>query len=771
MIAKAKCLLLGTAAGMLFAGVAFPVSAQVDTSPSQGTANRTWMNQALDADARAELILGQMTADEKIAMLHGTFGSTILKTAPAEKRTGAGHVPGVPRLGIPDLFESDASLGVANGGQMRKGDVATALPSSLMTAATFDPAVAYAGGAMIGSETRAKGFNVLLAGGANLVRDPRNGRNFEYLSEDVLLTARMVGESIRGIQSNDIVSTIKHFALNAQETGRNVLDARMAEAPLRESDLLAFQMGMEIGRPGSVMCGYNKINGDYACENAVLLNDVLKRDWGFKGWVMSDWGAVHSTTKAAMAGLDQESGQELDREVFFGQPLKVAVEQKQVPQARLDEMVRRILRTMIAHKLLDNPTPAAPQPIDYAKNAAVAQQAAEGGLVLLKNDRNLLPAAATAKKIVLIGAHADIGVLSGGGSSQVRPASGVALELPMPGGGPLSGFIKITYHASSPLAAIRARAPSAAVTYVDGSDVAAAVAAAKGADLVLVFAQQWRTEAVDLETLALSDGQDALIEAVAGANPKTAVVLETGGAVLMPWLGRVGAVLAAWYPGERGAQAIARVVFGDVNPSGRLPITFPASDEQAPRPTIAGLALVKTAAAEAARKPVNPDISTVDLTGGVPSFPVEYPEGADAGYRWHQATNAKPLFPFGYGLSYTRFSYRDLKVTAGDKIRASFIVTNAGTVSGADVPQLYATISGFNGAPVRRLVGFEKLMLAPGESRAVQLEIDPRLIAKYDVSRRGWQIPAGKVPISLGHSVADIALTAEAKVATARIAP
>jgi len=761
MIRFARQLLIGTAGLGLILGGATPAVARAKTTDTDATI-------ASDPDARANAIVRQMTLDEKIAMVHGTFGSTILRTRPTEKRTGAGHVPGVPRLGVPDLFESDASLGVANGGQMRKGDVATALPSSLMTAATFDPPIAYAGGAMIGAETRAKGFNVLLAGGANLVRDPRNGRNFEYLSEDVLLTGRMAGESIRGIQSNDIVSTIKHYALNEQETGRNVLDARLSEAALRESDLLAFQMAMEVGRPGSVMCGYNQVNGHYACENAVLLNDVLKRDWGFTGWVMSDWGAVHSTAKAANAGLDQESGQELDKQVFFGAPLKAAVTSGQISTARLDDMVRRILRTMIAHRLLDNPTPVDPQPIDYRLHADVAQKTAEAGMVLLKNDRGVLPAAATAKRILLVGAHADIGVLSGGGSSQVRPASGVALELPMPGGGPLSGFIKITYHASSPLAAIRARAPGAEVTYLDGSDVAATVAAAKRADLVLVFAQQWRSEAIDVESLALPDGQDALISAVAAANSKTVVVLETGGAVSMPWIDRVGAVLAAWYPGERGGQAIARVVFGDVNPSGRLPITFPASDIQAPRPDIPGLQLVKAAAAEAARKPVNPDISTVDLTGGVPSFPVEYPEGADAGYRWFQATGAKPLFPFGHGLSYTTFAYRGLRVTGSDAPRVTFTVTNTGQVPGADVPQVYATRPGFNGVQVRRLVGFEKVKLAPGKSRTVEVDVDPRLIADYDPARKGWHVRSGAMPISVGHSVSDIALTGTASIKDGR---
>ncbi|SFO03187.1 beta-glucosidase [Sphingomonas sp. OK281] len=746
---------VGVAALML----SVPVAAQ--TPPA-----RAWMDASRTPDERAMLILAQMTLDEKIAMVNGTFGSALKKTNPDEKRIGAGHVPGVPRLGIPDLYESDASLGVANGGEMRKGDVATALPGSLLTASTFDPAIAEAGGRMIGGESRAKGFNVLLAGGANLIRDPWNGRNFEYLSEDVLLTGVMAGAAIRGIQSNGIVSTIKHYALNAQESGRNVLDATMAEAPMRESDLLAFEMAIEAGKPGSVMCGYNQVNGHYACENDFLLNTVLKKDWGFTGWVMSDWGAVHSTVKAATAGLDQESGQELDKQIFFGAPLKAAITAGTVPPARLDDMVRRILRTMIVHDLLDRPTPAVPQPIDYAANAKIAQATAEAGIVLLKNERDLLPLAATAKKIVVIGGHADVGVLSGGGSSQVRSVGGVPLELPMPGGGPLSGFIRVTYHASSPLAAIKARLPQAQVTYVDGTDVKAAAAAARAADIAIVFGEQWRTEAQDVDTLDLPGTQNALIDAVAAANAKTVVVLETGGPVTMPWAPRVGAILEAWYPGQRGGEAIASILVGDVNPSGRLPVTFPASTGQAPRPAIPGLALVKAAEVRNAAKPKTAtlDLSTVDLTGGVPSFPVEYPEGADVGYRWYQRQGTTPAYAFGHGLSYTRFAYRGLKVDGG-VIR--FSVTNTGARAGADVPQVYAAPVG----QMRRLVGFQRVMLQPGETRQVSVTVDPRLIARYDTERSGWSVPAGAVAITVGRQAGEATLSGTMQVTAQAIRP
>lgn len=743
---------LGLGVAILLSGVSGMALAQ---------APQPWTDTRLTADQRADLVVQAMMLDEKIAMVNGNFGSVLRKANPAERRIGGGHVSGVPRLGIPDLYESDASLGVANGGFMRPGDVATALPSSLATAASFDPAVAYAGGAMIGAEARAKGFNVLLAGGANLIRDPWNGRSFEYLSEDTLLTGVMAGQSIRGVQSNGIISTVKHYALNAQESGRYVLDARIPQAALRESDLLAFQIAIEDGQPGSVMCGYNKVDGDWDCENAYLLTDVLKHDWGYSGWVMSDWGAVHSTAKAAKAGLDQESGQELDTQAFFAAPLKTAVTQGEVPPARLDDMVRRILRAMFSHGLIDHPAPQTPQPIDYAAHALVAQRTAEAGMVLLRNQHDLLPLAKGKGRILVIGAHADVGVLSGGGSSQVQAVSGSPVRLPMPGGGVMANFVKITYQGSAPLAAIRARMPEATVSYLDSQDPAAAAAAARQADVVLVFAQQWRTESADLESLALPDGQDALISAVAAANPRTAVILETGGAVLMPWRDQVGAIVEAWYPGERGGEAIARVLFGEVDPSGRLPITFPASAAQAPRPQIPGLANVKAAAAAEAAAPPKPKagLTTVDITGGVKGFPVDYPEGADVGYRWYQRTGARPLYPFGYGLSYARFAYSDLKVTPGATPRVSFTVRNVGARPGGDTPQLYGLVGADK--PIRRLIGFEHVTLAPGQSRTVSLTVDARLLARYDAPHGRWVLASAPVPIAVGRNVETLVLTGQ----------
>jgi beta-glucosidase len=711
---------------------------------------------ASDARTRARAIVARMTLDEKIALLHGLFPPRAAGKTTNELIQAAGHIDGIPRLGVPLIRESDASLGVANQVEQRKGDTATALPSSLTTAASFDPAIARAGGVMIGAEARAKRFDVLLAGGIGLTRDPWNGRNFEYLGEDPLLAGVMGGAHIAGVQSNHIVSTIKHYVLNAQETGRMVLDARIGEAALRESDLLAFQIAIERGKPGSVMCAYNKINGDWACENKFLLTDVLKRDWGYRGWVMSDWGAVHSSAKAANAGLDQQSGQELDSEIFFDAPLRADIASGKVPMARIDDMVVRYLTGLIETGLYDSPAATA-QPIPYAAHALVAERAAEAGIVLLKNEGNVLPLARTVKRIVVIGGHADVGVLSGGGSSQVRSVGGVPVEIPLTSGAAAS-FARVTWHNSSPLKALRAAMPWAKVTFVDGNDPAAAAAAARDADLAIVFATQWTTEAEDVPDLSLPNGQDRLILAVAAAQPKTAVVLETGGPVTMPWLDHVPAVIEAWYPGQRGGEAIADILIGKVNPSGRLPITFPVSEAQAVRRVPVGLDTLNSLEAQAAANPAN--------AGGyhLKSFPVDYVEGSDVGYRWYERQKQRPLFAFGYGLSYTDFAYRNPVVTGGRTLTVSFDVINTGKRAGAEVPQVYVARDGSK-TPMR-LAAFTRVTLKPGEVRRVTLTAEPRILADYDVKLPGWRIAGGRYRVAIARDATD-----RSRMLTVRIDP
>jgi beta-glucosidase len=715
------------AALALAAALAVPAAGHGQAQP--------WADKAKSPDARADLLLQAMSQDEKIAVLHGVF-PRVMKPLPPGVVSSAGYVAGIPRLGVPDLRESDASLGVATAG--RTGDDATALPSGMALAATWDSEIAFAGGAMIGKQTRQKGFNVLLAGGVNLTRDPFNGRNFEYLGEDPLLAGTLDGASIQGIQSRGVVSTAKHFALNAQETGRQILDARIGEAALRESDLLAFEIAVERGQPGSVMCSYNRLNGPFACENASLLTGALKTDWGWKGWVMSDWGAVHSV-EAAQAGLDQESGAQLDKQVYFDAPLRQALADGKLPQTRLDDMARRVLYGMFAAGLMD--PQRALGPLDVRADNAVAQAEAEAAMVLLKNEGAVLPLSAP-RSIAVIGGHADIGVLSGGGSSQVIPQGSV--KLPPPAGAPawLEGIV---YHPSSPLQAIRARASGREVSFQSGEDIAAAVAQAQAADVALVFAEQWATEGMDTD-LRLSAHQEELIRAVAATNPNTVVVLINGGPLLMPWIGAVKGVVEAWYPGGAGGAAIARVLFGDVNPSGRLPATFAAGPDQLARARPVGLG--------------TPDEKP---------FAVDYTEGSSVGYRWFAEKGFKPLFPFGYGLSFTHFTYGPMTVTGGQGLSATVTVTNSGPREGVETAQLY-----LRQGPARaqqRLLGWAKVRLKPGESRKVRITADRRLLANWDEAAHGWRIDGGAYAVFAGPNAGEAAAEGQAVVQAASLKP
>lgn len=684
------------------------------------------------AQARAASTVAQMRAEEKTVLTHGVMVMPLAPgfKVPAGAVIGAGFVEGLPRLGIPALTETDASLGVSYVMGLRKDGGATALPSGTAMASTWNPELLWRGGQTIGAEARAKGFNVMLAGGANLMRDPRNGRTFEYLSEDPLLTGTLAGASIAGIQSNHMISTIKHFALNAQETGRNFVDSRISESAARESDLLAFQIAIERGRPGSVMCAYNQVNGHHACDNDWILNQVLKRDWRYNGFVMSDWGAVPALT-AALNGLDQQSGAQLDPKVFFAQPLADAAKSDPRYAARLDDMNRRILTAIYANGLDTHPATAGGT-WDKAAHAAVAEEVAKQGIVLLRNRNGALPLAGTAKRIAVIGGYADTGVLSGGGSAQVQGDGGAAVSVSLGGEGPIAEFITQQYHRSAPLKAIKARATGATVSFSTGRYPSEAAMQAAKADVAIVFATQWATEGVDQPDLTLPSGQDALIEAVAAANPNTIVVLETGGPVLMPWLDKTAAVLEAWYPGARGGEAIAAVLFGDSNPSGRLPITFTASEADLPRPKVDGFGVVEGGLAGSASNGLK--------------LAADYDiEGSDVGYRWNARRGHKALFPFGYGLSYTSFAATGLAIKG---MSGTFTVANTGQREGATVAQLYLVSRG--GQPKQRLVGYQRLSLAPGAARKVTLPFDPRLLADWQDG--GWSIPGGDYTFALGEN-------------------
>ncbi len=739
-------LLIGASAPALTANAALA------QAPTAAPSARPWLDAKLDADKRADLAVAAMTNDEKFTVIFGYFGADMkpkYTRHPDSLDASAGYVAGVPRLGIPGQWQTDAGVGVATQGARQDLRARTALPAGIATAATWNPELAQQGGAMIGKEARDSGFNVQLAGGVNLVREPRNGRNFEYGGEDPWLAGVMVAAQIRGIQSNKIISTIKHYALNAQETGRFVVSSNIGETAARTSDLLAFQFAIEQSDPHSVMCAYNRVNGTYACENDWLLNTVLKKDWGYKGYVMSDWGADHSSAKAANAGLDQESaGDAFDKQPFFAAPLKADLAAGRVSQARIDDMARRVLRALFASGAVDHPVPT-PTSHDLpaatlAAHAKITQADAEEAIVLLKNDGDLLPLAKTAKTIAVIGAHADVGVLSGGGSSQVYPAGGRAVK----GLEPATWPGPVIYYPSSPLKALQARYPNAKVVYDDGTDPARAAKLAAESELALVFADQWTTESVDAETLNLPKNQDATIDAVASANKKTVVVLITGGPVVMPWLDKVGAVVEAWYPGTAGGEAIARVLTGEVDASGRLPVTFPKSVADLPRPKLDGVGK-----AEGELFDVNYDI-----------------EGAAVGYKWYDLKKIEPLFPFGHGLSYGKFAYSGLTANAaGDKVTVSFDVKNVGARAGKDVPQVYVSPKAGGWEAPKRLAGFKKVSLAPGATQRVTLTVDPRLLATWDETARGWSIAAGQYDIALGSSSRSLVATAPVTLTSAKL--
>jgi beta-glucosidase len=715
-----------------------PAAAQ---SAESATAARPWMDRQLSPDERADLVVKEMTLDEKISLLHGTGMGDLSPMSPlaVHSNGGAGYVVGVPRLGIPDLQISDAAYGVRESG--KNGRYSTALPNCLAGAASWDLNAAYEYGALIGRELRDQGYNMSLGGGVNLAREPRDGRTFEYMGEDPLLAGKMVGQLIKGTQSQHVLGDIKHYAMNDQESGRKAVNANIDKRSMRETDLLAFEIGVREGNPAAVMCSYNRVNGEYACENKYLLTDVLKKAWSFHGFVVSDWQATHSVAKASAAGLDHEEPGEL----FYGEGLEDAVKSGKVPMAELDDHVHRILRSMFATGVIDDP----PQKgvVDVVRGFEVAQKIAEQGIVLLKNDRVLPLDASQLRAIAVIGAHSDVGMLSGGGSAQVDPPGGNAI---MPPGEGRTTWQAHIWFPTSPLIAIRAKAPAAKVQYDSGMDISSATTLAKSADVAIVFAQQWESEAMDLETLALPEHQDELIAQVAAANPRTIVVLENGSPVTMPWVGRVQGILEAWYPGTRGAEAVANILFGDVNPSGKLPITFPKSDSDLPHPI-----LVKPP--KESTEPSGPG-SWTPIAEGLPAFQVTYDEGLKVGYKWYDAEQKEVLFPFGYGLSYTSYSYSNLKLTSGNSVRLSFQLTNTGSRAGAEVAQVYAALPASAMEPPKRLVGWSKVQLGAGESKEVTIEIEPWYLSVFDVDRDAWRLPSGSYTFLVGGSSQDLPL-------------
>lgn len=702
-----------------------------------------WMNTSLSPDERASAVVKEMTIDEKIQMLHGTgmVGLSPMSPLAIHSNGGAGYVPGIPRLGIPALQMSDAAYGVRVSGE--NGRYSTALPSDIAGAATWDLAGAYEYGALIGRELRAQGYNMGLGGGVNLTREPRNGRTFEYMGEDPILAGKMVASAIKGLQDQHVIGDIKHYALNDQESGRNAVNVNIDKRAARESDLLAFEIGVLDSGVGAVMCSYNRVDGEYACENKYLLTDVLKDAWKFKGFVVTDWGGAHSIEKASAAGLDHEQ----PGWIFYGEELKKAVESGKVSQSELDDHVQRILRTMFATGVIDDP----PQKsvVDVERGFEVARSLEEQAIVLLKNDHEQLPLAASrVHSIAIIGPHADVGMISGGGSAQVDPPVGNAI---LPPGKGQTRWLEPVWFPTSPLKSIRAKAPGTNVQFDSGADPEKAASLAAKADVAIVFAYQWESEDMDLPTLSLPENQDSLISKVAAANPHTVVVLETGGPVTMPWAGQVSAILEAWFAGSKGSDAVANVLFGDVNPSAKLPVTFPRSDADLPHPTIV----------KPPRESV-PDNTKPEpwkqIAAGLAPFQVTYDEGVKVGYKWYDAEKKPVLFPFGHGLSYTTYSYSNLKVEPGKTPHVTFTVKNTGKRAGAEVAEVYASLPAAAAEPPKRLVGWSKVTLKPGESKEVTVDIEPKYLSIFNVEQNGWQLLPGEYGFMVGGSSQNLPL-------------
>lgn len=678
--------------------------------------------------------------EDKVKLLSTSFGFPILHYAkPVGALNSAGFNAGLPEFGIEPLQEVDSGMGIASPGNFRKGDNVTALPSTLLVAATFCKKCALEAGDILGMEAKDKGFNIVLAGGVNLIREPRNGRNFEYSGEDPLLSGVMTGSFVEGIQKNNLISTIKHFAFNSQENGRVVLNALINEKNARESDLLAFEIANEVGKPGAVMTSYNKVNGDYASENSFLINTVLKGDWKFKGWVMSDWGGTHSTDKAVLAGLDQQSGFEYDHVHYYGAELLESVRSKRISKDRIDDMYSRIVGTLISHnafkpsKSLDS--------TNYYNHRKKIQTISEKGMVLLKND-SILPLKNDAKKILVIGGNADKGVLSGAGASQVIPEGSYLIKT--------SQGTEV-YHPVGIVQALKEKFSHADVEYDTGVDISLIRKKIIESDTVIIFANQWSKETRDHTSLNLPNNQDSLISTVSELNRNVIVVLQTGGPVVMPWLDSVKAVLESWYSGVNGGKAIVNILAGEINPSGRLPVSFPQKIEDLPHP-------------------IQKEWSTTTSSPYIPKkgyFNIDYNiEGADVGYKWFLKRGARMLFPFGYGLSYTQFRYRNFQVFFNEKnlFHISVDIINVGTVKGVDTPQIYIRSPSGKYA----LVAWEQIELPPGKSKKVYFKMEPRSVAEYNVSKRQWVLSNGKYDICIskfaGDCVSKVSLELEEKV-------
>ena len=685
-----------------------------------------WMDTAQSPERRAEALLAASTQYQKYRWLVEQPANS-----PQQTTWPGGVTYPVQLPCTPTVVYSDGPDGV------RFTPGVTAFPATIATAATWNQPLAYVKGAAQAAEAFDKGRNVLLAPGLAGGRTPLSGRTPEYLGEDPLLTGTLAAAGARGIQHGNpdkpVLATLKHYVANEQELDRQTSSSNADERTLREIYDLPFEIAVDRGAPESVMCSYNQINGVYACENP-RLNAVLKGDIGFDGYVMSDFGSVHSTAPSLVNGLDQE----LNRPVWFTPArLDAALAAGQITQAQIDAAAFRVVRSYIRGGLFDHPLAATPvADASTAAHKAVARATAEQGSVLLKNE-NLLPLRPSAgDTVAVIGPTASSTPTNGISASSV-------CSLPWRFGSPTTLRCEDLV---SPETGIRERAAAdgATVTFDNGSDVAAAAAAAAKADVAIVFGYVRMGEFSDLTNLRLQGNGDALVSAVAAANPRTVVVLQTGSAVEMPWLADVPAVLETWYAGEQMGPALAALLFGDAGPSGKLPMTFPRS-----------LADTPTAGSPAQYPGIRAE--------GAAIRQVEYTEGLEVGYRWYEAEGIDPLFAFGHGLSYTTFAYSHLQITpvttdGRNEVRIRFRLTNTGARAGTEVAQAYVTLPASTGEPAKRLVGWSRVALRPGQHRNVEITLsradlaDLHLLEYWDAGKKGWVTAPGRYGVQVGGS-------------------
>lgn len=698
-------------------------------------------------EERIEDALSRMTTEEKVALCH------------AQSKFSS---KGVARLGIPEVWTADGPHGVREesfwdewGGAHWTNDSCTAFPALTCLAATFNPELSSLYGQAIGEEARYRNKTILLAPGVNIYRTPLNGRNFEYLGEDPYLASRMVVPYIKGVQSNGVAACVKHFALNNQEVWRGHINVNVSDRALHEIYLPAFKSAVQEGQVWSIMGAYNKFRGEHCCHNDLLLNQILKQDWGFDGLVISDWGGVHSTEEAVNHGLDIEMGTYTNglttsahfpySEYFLANPFLKGINDGTYEMEALNDKARRILR------LIFRTTMSANRPFGRfvsPEHSEVARKVAREGIVLLKNEKQFFPVpAGKYKKIAVIGENASRSLVIGGGSSSLKVAYEVS---PLQGLKDKYGEEHVIYsmgYASGP-SLYGHEEPSKLNA---DSLVSAAIEVARDADIVIFIGGLNKNhyqdcEGGDRKTLSLPFGQDKLIESLLKVNKNTSVVLLSGNAVAMPWLNQVPAVIQGWYLGSEAGNALADVISGEVSPSGKLPFSFPKKLED------------------------NGAHALGELSYPGDSINQYYKEDILVGYRWFDTKKIKPLFPFGYGMSYTTFgwskpSVEASAVTVDGKVKISFTLTNTGSTNGAETAQLYVSKSKSAVARAEKeLKAFKKVFLKAGESQLVTIEVPVSDFAYYNESKSDWEVEPGVYTLSLGSSSRDIKGKVDVKV-------